>query len=115
MVTKDMASTAPQVGISEYLNEQIATRVAIIRDFNDQMDAMADQIQKLKAELRVLLEQKGEGWKDKDGYARLTNEGVRTSYDTRSLDELIISEPLRYGWLKDYRKESMVPSTIQVR
>ncbi len=49
------------------------------------------------------------------GYARLTSEGVRTIYDTKALDELIIKDPLHYGWLKDYRNESTVRSTVQVK
>ena len=45
----------------------------------------------------------------------LISEGIRTSYETKALDELIIKDPLHYGWLKDYRKESAVRGGVQVK
>lgn len=37
------------------------------------------------------------------------------SYNAKALDELIIKDPLHYGWLKDYRNESSVRSTVTVK
>ena len=62
-----------------------------------------------------MLELRGENWSDDDGYARLVPDSTRVSYETKALDELIIHEPLHYGWLKDYRKESTIRSSVQVK
>jgi hypothetical protein len=61
------------------------------------------------------LEERGDNWSDEEGYARIISEGERIYYDTNALDKLIIEEPLRYGWLKDYRVTSTVQSRVQVK
>ncbi len=102
-------------GVAEFIDQQIADRVQTVRDAQEQIALLDEQIQILKTELRELLEQKGSNWSDADGYARLIAEGTRTSYDTRALDELILNEPLQYGWLRDFRKESNVRGGVQVK
>lgn len=97
------------------LDERIAQLVSRIRTAQENIESQQARIEHEKDELRVLLELRGENWSDDLGYARLTSEGVRTLYDTKALDELIIKDPLHYGWLKDYRSESMVRSTVQVK
>lgn len=98
-----------------YIDQQIAERVEEVRDAQVQMGTLAERVERLKAELLALLEQKGSNWSDDTGYARLVAEGVRRTYDTKALDELIISDPLHYGWLTDYRKESTVRGGVQVK
>jgi hypothetical protein len=115
MANESVAKTGKGVGLSEYIDQQIADRVQIVRDAQGQIGLLDDQIKLLKAELAELLEQKGSGWTDSTGYARLTSEGVRTSYDTKALDDLILNEPLRYGWLHDFRKESTVRGGVQIK
>jgi hypothetical protein len=85
--------------------EQIDSKIAECRD----------EISTMKDALVPLLEERGENWADEDGYARLVSAGRRISYDTRALDDLVIKEPLRYGWLKDYRKETEVAGRLQVK
>jgi hypothetical protein len=101
--------------LEAYIDQQIAERVEEVRDAQVQMGTLSERVDRLKAELIALLEQKGSNWSDDVGYARLVSEGIRRTYDTKSLDELIISDPLHYGWLKDYRKESTVRGGVQVK
>lgn len=101
--------------VADDLDQQIAERVDIVRGIQERVAALQDKIAAAKEELRDLLEQKGSNWSDGEGYARITSGGIRTSYDTKSLDELIIKQPLQYGWLKDYRKETTVRGGLQVK
>ena len=110
-----MSYNPTQSNIGELLDQEIAERVDYVRGLQVRIGALSDKIQQAKDELRELLEQRGENWADAEGYARLTSEGIRRSYDSKALDELIITEPLRYGWLKDYRKESPVRGGVQVK
>ena len=115
MANETVAKSSKGVGLAEYIDQQIADRVQIVRDAQDQIALLDEQIQLLKTELRELLEQKGSNWSDADGYARLIAESTRTSYNTRSLDELILNEPLQYGWLRDFRKESTIRGGVQIK
>lgn len=106
----------PIVGnVVEELDQQIAERVDLVRGIQERVAALQDKITAAKEELRDLLSQKGSNWSDGEGYARIMSDGIRTSYDTKALDELIIKQPLQYGWLKDYRKESTVRGGLQVK
>jgi hypothetical protein len=115
MASEMIAKTGKVLGLAQYIDQQIAERVQIVRDAQSQIALLDEQVQLMKTELRELLEQKGSNWSDSDGYARLVAEGKRTSYDTKSLDELILSEPLRYGWLNDFRKLSTVRGGVQIK
>lgn len=101
--------------LEAFVDQQIAERVDQIRGMQDRIDALHDKITDLKGELFELLEQKGASWSDDEGYARIVSPGIRHSYESKALDELIISDPLRYGWLKDYRRESSVRGGVQVK
>lgn len=105
----------PSNTVDTRFDEQISDLVESIRQSNSQIEELAARVQFAKAQLKMLLEQRGENWSDDDGYARLVSEGVRHSYDTKALDEMIITDPLRYGWLKDYRRESILPRSVHVR
>ncbi|GAB4520710.1 MAG: hypothetical protein OHK0046_31300 [Anaerolineae bacterium] len=90
----------------------------LVNDIRDCQQTMADaetRIRELKVRLAELLAERGSNWSDNEGYARLTQEGLRTHYDTDALDELLISDPLRYGWLREYRRQSPVAGRVQVR
>jgi hypothetical protein len=115
VANETVAKTGKGVGLEQFINQQIADRVQTVRDAQEQIALLDEQIQILKTELRELLEQKGSNWSDADGYARLITEGTRTNYDTRALDQLILSEPLQYGWLRDFRKESTVRGGVQIK
>jgi len=99
----------------EFFDQQIAERVDLIRSIQERIGALNEKIQAAKEELSDLLIEKGSNWSDDEGYARLVADSVRRSYDTKALDELIINDPLRHGWLKDYRKETPVRGGIQVK
>jgi hypothetical protein len=115
MANNMVEKTNKGLGLAEFIDQQIADRVQIVRDAQAQIGLLDDQIKLMKDELRELLDQKGSGWTDSVGYARLVAEGTRTAYDTKALDELILKEPLRYGWLGDFRKESTIRSGVQIK
>jgi hypothetical protein len=97
------------------IDQEISQLVARIRQQQAQMEQLDLEVTPLKERLGKLLRQRGENWSDDSGYARLVTESVRTYYDTHNLDELILTDPLHYGWLRDYRRQSIVPQRIQVR
>jgi hypothetical protein len=97
------------------VDEQIATLVACIREYRDEAERFETKIREAKDQLIPLLEQRGSNWSDEYGYARMAQEGTRFDYDTAELDALILNDPLRYGWLKEYRRIGVVPSRLMVR
>jgi hypothetical protein len=99
----------------EYIDERIADLVDDIRNIQHRVVTLQAKIDDAKEELQVLLQQRGSNWSDTEGYARLVGEGLRVTYETKALDDLIINDPLRYGWLKDYRNESTVRGGVQIR
>ncbi len=103
------------VSEAEQVDYAIAERVAAVRGMQERISALDERIQAIKEELRALLEKRGSNWADDTGYARIVSEGLRRSYDQKGLDELLIKDPLRYGWLKDYRKETTVRGGVQVK
>lgn len=104
-----------QIAIEDDLDQRIAERVDVVRSIQERIAALQDKVQLVKDELRGLLNERGSAWVDDEGYARLVSDSVRRSYDSKSLDELIITDPLRHGWLKDYRKETPVRGGVQVK
>ena len=107
--------TKPATVSKDTINRRIAELVEMIRANQQQLATIEARIALAKDELRDLLEERGANWSDDSGFALLTSEGVRRYYDTRALDELIITDPLRYGWLKDYRRESTVSGGVRVK
>lgn len=101
--------------VDQQIDAEISALVAQVREAHEQIADLEAEIDVAKSHLRELLEQRGSNWSDEAGYARLTSEGMRISYETKALDDLIIKQPLQYGWLKDYRRESPVSGTIQVK
>ncbi|HVU13938.1 MAG TPA: hypothetical protein VHD90_21820 [Phototrophicaceae bacterium] len=97
------------------VDDRIAELVETVRAHRERIATLEAKNDAAKAELRRLLELRGENWSDDEGYARLVPESTRIAYETKGLDELIIKEPLHYGWLKDYRKESTIRANIQVK
>lgn len=101
--------------VNTTMDQRIEEVVDEIRKCRHQMEALDVCVNDLKDELRELLEARGANWSDSEGYARLVAEGERTFYDAVALDEMIIADPLRYGWLKDYRLKSTISGRIQVK
>ena len=99
----------------ELIDEKIENLVSDIRFNQNLIDQMEYNNTVAKEQLRILLEQKGEPWIDDKGYARLEGESIRRSYDTQALDDLIINDPLRYGWLVDYRKSITIRASLKVK
>ncbi len=110
-----MLQTENVTNIDEFIDQQIAERVEKVRGMQERISTLEEQVQAIKEELRQLLDQKGSNWADDDGYARMVADSLRRTYDQKALDELIINDPLRYGWLKDYRKETPVRGGIQIK
>ncbi len=111
----EVVSKDGKTGFEEALDERIAGLVREVRIIQSQIESLQGEIDEAKDELRVLLRERGENWADELGYARLIAETIRTTYDTKALDDLIIKDPLHYGWLKDHRNESTVRSMVQVK
>ena len=99
----------------ERLDESIKEIVDCIREYRSELERLESRIDDLKDELRQQLEERGENWSDDVGYARIISEGERIYYDKDALDKMIIEDPLRYGWLKDYRLTSPVQGRVQVK
>jgi hypothetical protein len=96
-------------------NAQINELVQCIREDHQIIEEAENRIREAKRQLEHLLKLRGSNWADEIGYARLMTSGRRVYYDTEDLDRLLISDPLRYGWLKDYRRESILPERVQVK
>jgi hypothetical protein len=109
----DATELSPEV--LELLDQRIAELVDTIRGNNRRIEALNARIEEAKEELRALLEQRGANWSDEEGYARLVTDTVRRWYDTQALDRLVMSDPLRHGWLVDYRRETPVRGGVKVR
>lgn len=101
--------------VNAELDAAIAALVQQVRDHQQTIAASAQAIDDAKVQLALLIEQRGANWADESGYARLTKEGRRIDYDTSALDELLTTDPLRYGWLKDYRKFITIPRHVAVK
>lgn len=97
------------------IDQEIIELMDMVRGVQKRMGDLEVKVQEARERLRVLLEERGSNWEDDEGYARLVADGTRVSYDTKALDELIINDPLRNGWLKEYRKESYVRGTIKIK
>ena len=109
------------IPVAQHLDEtsvidaRIAELVDSVRAHRERIAALEARNDAAKEELRQLLELRGENWSDDEGYARLVPDSTRTSYESKALDDLIIRDPLHYGWLKDYRKQSNIRGSIQVK
>jgi hypothetical protein len=101
--------------ILEILDGKIAELVDEVRESQEKVGALNDRVTTAKDQLRELLEMRGSSWSDDKGYARLLSDSVRRRYDADSLDKLILTDPLQYGWLKDFRKETVARGSVQVR
>jgi hypothetical protein len=94
---------------------EIAKLVDEIRNYRSEIEQLSNLVNLARENLEELLLDRGSAWKDDDGYAMLVSEGERTSYDTKALDELLVSDPLRYGWLHEYRRKTSVSPSIKIR
>lgn len=97
------------------VDERIAELVETVRAHRERIATLEARNDAAKEELRHLLEMRGENWSDDAGYARLIPDSTRTSYETKGLDDLIIRDPQQYGWLKDYRRQSVIRSALQIK
>jgi hypothetical protein len=101
------------------IDEEITELVAIIREANERLDEVNAETRPLinaaKDRLEMLLDHRGENWSDEEGYARLVSDGARVMYDAAALDALILENPERYGWLREYRQEVPVSGGVRVK
>jgi hypothetical protein len=101
--------------ILEILDGKIAELVDEVRESQEKLGTLGEQVTRAKEQLRELLEMRGSNWTDDKGYARLLSDSLRKRYDSDALDKLILGDPLQYGWLKDFRKETVVNGSVQVK
>lgn len=102
--------------ITETKHEQvIADYVTQIRDLKTEMQILDTKLDDARTMVGYYLLDRGAPWKDEEGYAMLIGEGERVSYDTKALDELLLGDPLKYGWLSDYRKKSITKASLKVK
>jgi hypothetical protein len=95
--------------------EEIAKLVEQIRSYRGEIETLNNLVNTARENLEELLLDRGSAWKDDEGYAMLVSEGERTSYDTKALDNLLMSDPLHYGWLHDYRRKSPIAPSIKIK
>ncbi len=107
------------VGYIKSVDEEIAELVALVRVAQDRLAETEAEVRPVieaaKERLKMLLDYRGKNWSDGEGYARLIADGVRVSYDVQALDRLIIKEPDKYGWLREYRRETPVRGGVVVK
>ncbi|QPC84047.1 hypothetical protein G4Y79_06620 [Phototrophicus methaneseepsis] len=96
-------------------DQQLVELVDEIRGYRDRIDHLREKMNEARDQVETLLIERGGSWKDDEGYAVLVSEGECTSYDANALDELLLNDPLRYGWLKDYRRKSVVSGSVKVK
>lgn len=97
------------------IDGEIAATVDCIRQAQQQAERIATNIYDMKNTLESLLKTRGSNWTDDDGYARLAAPGVRVNYRREELDALILQDPVKYAWLKQYRHESTVAGRVVVK
>lgn len=100
---------------SNHVDEDIRDLVDHIRNYESKIQGLERHIDSLKAVLHDRLQMRAMNWSDSKGYARITAEEDLSSYDVKALDKLIITDPVRYGWLGQYRTKSTIPSKVQVK
>lgn len=107
-----------QAGIKS-IDEEISELVAMIREAQERMSEIEDEVKPVieaaKERLKMLLAYKGESWADDEGYARIVSDSARCSYDSKALDKLILEDPEKYGWLREYRHEYPVRGGVTVK
>ena len=100
---------------ADLIDARIAELVETIRAHRERIAALEAKNDAAKDELRALLEARGEGWSDGEGYARLMPESTRVSFDGKGLMKLIEEAPITYDWLRKYSKTSTVRGSIQIK
>jgi hypothetical protein len=98
-----------------FIDNEIRELVLLVREHQRIITQTENAIYHLKAELSELLEIRGIGWSDDDGYACLTPKEHQISYNTRALDEIMFSDPFQYGWLEEHRSEIPIPQRVHIR
>lgn len=101
------------------IDEEISELVSMVREAQERISEVDDEVRPVieaaKERLKMLLSYKGESWADDQGYARIVSEGVRCIYDAKALDKLILEDPEKYGWLREYRREYAVRGGVTVK
>lgn len=95
--------------------DEIAWLVNSIRQLECEIEALEERRTDHKDRLRELLTQRGENWSDDLGYARLTKDSTRTTYDAKALEALFVADKRRYGYLAEFRKQFTVKGGVQVK
>lgn len=101
------------------IDEEIEELVTLIRNAQEQLAEVEAEIRPTvdaaRERLKMLLAYRGENWSDDEGYARLVADGTRIMYDAEALDTLIIENPDKYGWLREYRQEVPIRGGVRVK
>jgi hypothetical protein len=99
---------------------KIEELVQIIRDCKQAVADVKTEVEPTRKaaerELVAALQEYGDNYDDgAGGYARLVDEGVRVSYNAKALDAVIASDEEKFGFLRDFRKESKVRGGLRVK
>lgn len=96
------------------INDEIHALVLRFREYEHNINLQQHAMQSVKDRLEVLLQLRGSSWSDGFGYARLSPDNAVCEYDSKALDHLILSDPVHYAWLNQYRKDDG-DAPIQIR
>ncbi len=101
------------------IDEEVGELVSMIREAQERIGEVEAEVKPVidaaKERLKMLLAYRGESWSDDEGYARIVTDSVRCSYDAKGLDKLILEDPEKYGWLREYRHEYPVRGGVTVK
>lgn len=95
-------------------DQEVRALVRQVRELNSQMEALRQEMKQAQRKLIPLLGRRGDRWSDQRGSVQIVREGVRRVYDADALDRLILSDPLRYSWLRDFRREFATAAHIDI-
>jgi hypothetical protein len=93
------------------MHDDDALPAALIRELRDSVEALVIETATLKERLMSLMAQRADEHDTEPGtLPRAPWASMRVYYDAEGLDRLIASDPVRFSWLKDFRREYVVAS-----
>jgi hypothetical protein len=104
-------SASPNQNNLRRTHDEDALSTALIRELRDSVEALVVETATLKERLMTLMAQRAdEHDADSGSQSRAPWAAMRVYYDADGLDRLIASDPVRFSWLKDFRREFVVAS-----
>ena len=94
--------------------KQFLPKVLAYRKLKGQYDALADQMNGLKAEIGPLVEAHGK-WTDDEGYVRMVQRKASVSFDNKALEALFQSVEAVRKLLAPHRKIKAGSEYLQIK